>query len=451
MERYAPSMIHPGRSIRAQDRYLNFVLMRAPITDVTEATGGIMRATANGTCVTKDDVTPPPLFESLPDGNYDYRARALVSNPAGADVVLVEFNLMHDLSQALSMMLPKVEVLSFRSNFQAKNCYCHQFRVYRAGQITRHVDADCGERKSGVSFLAQGTPHTTETPEHYEARAVSKKFNRTLMLEIARKNWLDVEGALFGRALENATAFTGVEGLEIIADLVPLRQRTTDYASAYERAVRLGIGEGEAPISDTESQNAFMRRVEETQRYSERFQKALDRAKPDPAKAQTVYDEWMVDPERPEDFQIYRGALTQGLDPKGDANSLVYMQGEQAIWDAARDWDGRITQTIVDQIDDAEGIDKMYFAPSRAVMGVKSGLYPDIENAMRTEMGKIFDEIGIRFDPKGPLLGAAAAERSCMKQMGLERQSWNEKMNGVTSPFSLRTVVLTQDDSDDLT
>ena len=116
-ETYGPSLVYTvHQSMRVQDCCLSFALICTPVAEVTAAIGGIMRASENGAMVMVGETTPPIIAASRSRGYISHRRGLLVSRPAGAEVVLVEFSHLHNVLTPLSMTLPEVEFIGFRSN-----------------------------------------------------------------------------------------------------------------------------------------------------------------------------------------------------------------------------------------------------------------------------------------------------------------------------------------------
>ena len=145
--------------VNINPNYLNFLIIRAPLDRVTAATGGIMRADGNGATIS-DEVTQPDMRAMTPKGRYGLRYYALVA-PVGEGVI-VEFCYMHNMGLGLSMMLPDLEVLSFRSNWETKTRGYDQFRVYRGGEAVRTLDVEQGWESNRLTVHEEGVPHGVE-------------------------------------------------------------------------------------------------------------------------------------------------------------------------------------------------------------------------------------------------------------------------------------------------
>ncbi|MDX8350738.1 hypothetical protein [Cognatiyoonia sp. IB215182] len=398
---YRPAVSVTGAA-SMQDRSLNLALIFAGHKSAVQAVGGIMRATQDGCTVEEGDLTPP-VFHWDEDENR--RKHVLVSRPQGAKFTLVEFNLFHNIGPVLAHMLPEVCVVTLRSNYPSSKDYFNELAVFEGGERIRRVDRN---KLGGSYYEEEGSPLSFEDAARYE-RPTDERIDRAYLLEIATKLGLDVENALWRRQLEGAVHLTGMDGDGVDKDLERYKERTTRFQSAYERAVELGIGQRETPISEIKLEVLYWERAQACSEYGKRFFQALDRAQPDPAKVLKTYDRWLDATDCPADFTLhhFRPFLNKAGDP--DALKELKLQGE--LWRDANEWRFRISQTVIDDFRNREGdLNELDFAVAKAVRGVRAGKYPKIEIAMRKEMVNVFGRIGYDCDKNMHILSMQEAQ-----------------------------------------
>lgn len=375
-------------------KYMNFALIRGPLDRITAATGGIMRADGNGAMV-GEDAMQPDMRAVRPDGRYGLRHYALVA-PVG-DAVLVEFCYMHNIPRGLTLMLPELEVLSFRSNWETKTRGYDQFKVYQGGEVIRMVDVEQGWETTRLTVAEEGEPHDLE-PEKWP-RSKRKWLDQEALLVMAERAIPGCRKMIVERDLQSVTSFAAYSSLDAWRDDLA-KERTALFQAEYEAARRLGIGKPEKGRKEMQSQNDWLDHAEAVGDYLNQFISAVSKARPDPVKVCQAYDALLSDPARPEGIVLTSDLLTGGLDRAGDRKALSYLDAQAKIWKQALDLNGRILQTIWAKPEYADfSLAETDDVPVRSVCGLNAGTYADIDEAVRHEASKALKASGVTFDP----------------------------------------------------
>ncbi len=428
---YRPALVYGGKHRRPQDMSLNIALVFAGKSETVEAAGGILRAAEDGCLVVEGDPAPPILHATEPNGRMSLRRHVVVSTPPGADFTLVEFNYTHHMAPALSMMLPGARIVSFRSNYENSQVFFHEMAVYAGGERLRLVEVDRGNRKVGFAFTEEGRLQEFERPETYTQRSILKRLDRQGLLEMASRLGLDVERALWRRELETPVHLIGVEDMGTLHSAELAGDRTARFQSAHDKAVALGIGQGETAIDQLRDHADYMEHIKVLIAFGNRFHAAIDRAKPHPAKVWKAYRKWMSAPDCPDDFiPCYGSYLTSGVDRSLEPTAYAELKREDRLWQEAHEWERRITHTVIDQFDDkGHELAELAAAVPNSVKKLRDGAYPNIETAVRQECANVFQRIGIRFDPQGPVLSLKDATKSMAKCLVDDVGSWTDELN----------------------
>lgn len=418
---------------KVHKNFLNFMIVKAPLDAVTAAAGGVLRADANGVTL-GNDVTQPDLLETTPKGRYGLRKRALVA-PIG-DAVLVEFCYMHDLALGVSMILPDVEVLSFRSNWETKSRGFDRFSVIRAGKVTRKLDIDLGWESTRIDVLEEGPLHPIEQRPEDRPRSKRKWLDQDALLDMADRAAPGVRAAIETRGFPSHVSMAGYSSLDSLRDDLS-QERSTKFQKEYETARRLGIGDDEKQVDEMQSQNDWIDHIEAVRAYAQRFETALRTAMPEPQKVRAVYDRLLQDPTLPAGYVPY--GFAHGLDRTRDPKNCAYLEGEQILWRHAEDLNNRIRQTIwavpgyenhiLFETDDV---------PARAVRGLHAGTYDDIAQAVRVEASQLLQSAGITFQPDDKILSKADAETRMAGHLLSSSDDFKRQVHGdITSDLEI--------------
>ncbi len=227
-----PTMTYLPRNMEDWEKHISLTIVPAPFEKIAPVAAGIFKVRDVAIGAKSGERMPPLMWESEmhrrheagekragdPSGFGNFGAMLIWAPPEAANFTVIEHPLdmvgTAGFPEDLARVLPDIKLTTFDSIMETAGRQTHAMKISKGRTVLRRVVSTIGFDEHRWEWTEEGAPEDFENCQHYKAKSISARLNRTIIMDYIKAFGIDLNKSMFGRTFQQSLLLWRLDAAE---------------------------------------------------------------------------------------------------------------------------------------------------------------------------------------------------------------------------------------------